>query len=85
VTSSKQSCAASTKNEDNPHRVSAICTFDAWDSLLRNAKFQDMDSFNVYRARIVNAATQMKEKFNRFASWWALRVPGWLIYLALFF
>lgn len=26
----------------------------------------------------------MKEKFNRFVSWWALRVPGWLIYLALF-
>jgi cytochrome bd-type quinol oxidase subunit 2 len=25
----------------------------------------------------------IKEKFNRFVSWWALRVPGWLIYLAL--
>jgi hypothetical protein len=27
----------------------------------------------------------IKEKSNRFVSWWALRVPGWLIYLALFF
>jgi hypothetical protein len=35
----------------------------------------------------------IKEKFNRFvsrwfnpfATWWAVRVPGWLIYLALMF
>jgi hypothetical protein len=27
----------------------------------------------------------MKAKFNRSVSWWALRVPGWLIYLALLF
>ena len=56
------SCEEATKNADKPHTACAICTFDAWSVLLKEAGFKDMDLLESYRNHMIVIAATWDEK-----------------------